>query len=578
MKYKNAMKYKNIMKNEMVARHENTMRYERKVFFICFSLILLLIFSISHLSAFSSTKQKPLTVAETSNFTATSRYADVTNFIKALQRQSPLLRVETLCVSAEGRKVPLLVIGEPVPSSPLALSGDEQAVVYIQANIHAGEVEGKEASLMVARDILFKEKPPFLDKLVILIAPIFNADGNEKISPTNRRNQVGPEKGVGVRYNGQNLDLNRDGIKLESPEVQGMVHNVLMRWDPALLVDCHTTNGSYHEEPVTYVWGLNPNGDTSLIKYMREKMMPSINKNLREKYKVLSIPYGNFMDFKNPEKGWRPSGPQPRYLTNYISLRNRLAILNENYAYADYKTRVMGCYYFLLSILEYCYEHKDGIIQLLRSADRKTIQRGMSPSEDDKFAVEYDLKPLKDKVTIRGWEMEVIPRESGWPRVKKKDKKKTYSVPYFSDFVPKRSVPFPYAYLIPAANPEIAEKLLQHGLSVEKLREPVTLDVESFRIKKIKGASRLYQGHYLNSVKGEYITEEKEFPAGTLFVATAQPLANVAAYLLEPESDDGLLVWNFFDRYLVSQWRQELRTYPVYKLLKPANLAKDSLE
>ncbi|NIO48184.1 MAG: hypothetical protein GTN73_01910 [Candidatus Aminicenantes bacterium] len=565
MKYKNSIKY------------ESDQRYEKKVFFIYFSLILLLFFSISPPSL-SSTREKPLTVAEMSNFTATSRYADVTNFIKELQRQTSFLRVETLCVSPEGRAVPLLVIGEPVPSSPLALSDDGRAVVYIQANIHAGEVEGKEASLMVARDIILKEKPLFLDKLVILIAPIFNADGNEKISPENRRNQVGPEKGVGVRYNGQNLDLNRDGIKLESPEVQGLVRNVLMRWDPALLVDCHTTNGSYHEEPVTYVWGLNPNGDTSLIKYMREKMMPTTNKNLREKYKVLSIPYGNFMDFNNPEKGWRPSGPQPRYLTNYIGLRNRLAILNENYAYADYKTRVLGCYYFLLSILEYCSNNKDGIVQLTRNADRKTIQRGMRPSEDDIFAVEYELKPLKDKVTIRGWEMEVMPRESGWPRVKKKDKKKTYIIPYFSDFVPKRSVPFPYAYLIPAASPEITEKLLQHGLLVEKTRESVSLEVESFQIKEIKGASRLYQGHYLNSVKGEYLMEKKEFPEGTLFVTTAQPLANVVAYLLEPESDDGLLVWNFFDRYLVSQWRREPQTYPVYRLLKPANLAKESIK
>jgi hypothetical protein len=559
-------------------KYENAMRYGRKMFFIYFFMILLLIFAISPLSALSSTEQKPLTVAETSNFTATSRYADVTNFIKELQRQSSLLRVETLCLSPEGREVPLLVIGQPVPSSPLALSRDGRAVIYIQANIHAGEVEGKEAALMVARDIVLKEKPPFLDKLVILIAPIFNADGNEKITTENRRNQVGPEKGVGVRYNGQNLDLNRDGIKLESPEVQGLVSNVLMRWDPALLVDCHTTNGSLHEEPVTYVWGFNPNGDISLIDYMREKMMPSINKNLREKYKVLSIPYGNFMDFKNPEKGWRPSGPQPRYLTNYIGLRNRLAILNENYAYADYKTRVMGCYCFLLSILEYCSDHKDGIVSLISSADRRTIRRGMSPSEEDKFAVEYDLKPLKDKVTIKGWEMEIVPRESGRPRLQKTDKKKTYKVPYFSDFVPKRSIPFPYAYLIPAASPEITEKLLQHGLSVDKLTEPVTLEVESFRIKEIKGASRLYQGHYLNSVKGEYTMEKKEFPEGTLFIGTAQPLANVAAYLLEPESDDGLLVWNFFDRYVVSQWRRELQTYPVYRLLKPANLVKESIE
>jgi hypothetical protein len=551
------------------------MKKERKLLLEYLSFILILILVVP---CFSSTAKKPLTVAESSQFTATSRYTDVMEFIRVLQSQSSRIRVETLCVSTEGRPVPLLVIGKPAPSSSLRLRLDSRAVVYIQANIHAGEVEGKEASLMLARDILLQDNPPFLDKLVILIAPIFNPDGNEKISPTNRRNQAGPEKGVGVRYNGQNLDLNRDGMKLESPEVQGLVGNVLMRWDPVLLVDCHTTNGSAHQEPVTYTWGFNPNGDISIIEYMRGKMMPAIQKTLQEKHNVLSIPYGNFMDFSNPEKGWRPAGPQPRYITNYIGLRNRLAILNENYAYADYKTRVWGCYYFLLSILEYCYDHKDEITQLISEADQNTILRGMNPSENDIFAVEYDLKPLKENITIRGWEMEVTPREKGRPLVKRTDKKKTYSVPYFADYIPKRSIRFPYAYLIPISVPKIQTKLLQHGIMVEKLTEPITLEVESFKIKEIKGAGRLFQGHRMNSVEGEYITDIKEFPIGTLYIPTAQPLGNVAAYLLEPESDDGLLVWNFFDRYLVPQWRREPQTCPVYRLLKPANVAKVKIE
>ena len=551
------------------------MRKERKFFLGYLSLIFIPLLAVP---CFSSTTKKPLTIAESSQFTATSRYADVIEFIRILQPQSSCMRVETLCVSTEGRSVPLLVIGQPVPSSPLSLRHDKRAVVYIQANIHAGEVEGKEASLMLARDILLQDNPPFLDKLVILIAPIFNADGNEKISLINRRNQAGPEKGVGVRYNGQNLDLNRDGMKQESPEVQGLVRNVLLRWDPVLLVDCHTTNGSAHQEPVTYTWGFNPNGDIPIIEYMRGKMMPSVQKILQEKYNVLSIPYGNFMDFANPEKGWRPAGPQPRYITNYIGLRNRLAILNENYAHADYKTRVLGCYHLLLSILEYCYDHKDEITQLVSKADQQTILRGMDPSENDLFAVEYDLKPLKENITIRGWEMEVTPREKGRPRVKRTDKKKTYSVPYFVDYVPKRSIRFPYAYLMPVSIPKIQTKLLQHGIMVEKLTESITLEVESFKIKEIKGAERLYQGHRMNSVKGEYIMEKKEFPKGTLYIATAQPLGNVAAYLLEPESDDGLIVWNFFDRYLVPQWRREPQTYPVYRLLKPANFVKIKLE
>lgn len=549
------------------------MKGQKKYSLIYLALILLFAVSITSYPA----QQEPLTVAEASQFTATSRYADVMNFINELQRKSPLIRLETLCTSAEGRAVPLVIIGQPVPFAPHALRHDQRAVIYIQANIHAGEVEGKEACLMLARDIVLKEKPAYLDKLVLLIAPIFNADGNEKISPDNRRSQAGPEKGVGVRHNGQNLDLNRDGVKLESPELQGLVRNVLIPWDPVLLVDCHTTNGSYHDHPVTYSWPLNPNGDTSIIEYMRDKMMPAINKNLEDKYNTLSIPYGNFVNPGQPEKGWSTLEHHPRFLSNYIGLRNRLAILDENYSYADYKTRVLGCYNFLRAILDYCHSRRDEIAQLIREADRKTIQRGLNPSEKDVFSLEFEMKPLKEPVTVRGYEMEVIPREGMWPQVKRTDKKKSYTIPYIADFVPKRSVRFPYAYLIPLTDPEITNKLRQHGICVEKLTSAVTLEVESFKLKEVKSDQRPYQGHHMNSVKGEYFIEQKEFPAGTLFVGTAQPLASLAAYLLEPESDDGLVVWNFFDRYLFPQWSREPQTYPAYRLLRPANLAKESV-
>ncbi len=546
---------------------------KRIVFKILSMALLLTVFSIPQ----SLAEEKLLTTAESSEFTATSQYAEVMAFIKKLQGMSSLIRVETLCVSPEGRKVPLLILGNPPPASPQALKFDSRIVVYIQGNIHAGEVEGKEASLMLARDILLDKDLPYLDKLIILFAPIFNSDGNEKISPNNRRSQVGPEKGVGVRYNGQNLDLNRDSLKLESPELQGLLRNVLNRWDPALLVDLHTTNGSYHEEPVTYSWPLNQNGDLSIINYMKDKMMPWISQNLQDKYNTLAIPYGNFTDRSDPEKGWRTFSHLPRYVTNYMGLRNRLAILDENYSYADFKTRVLGCYNLLRSILDYSAANKDEITHLIMQADKNTVKRGMNPTSDATFGTSFETKTLKKPVTIRSWEMEVIPREEGRPSVKRTDKKKTYTVPYFADFVPTESIQLPFGYLIPLHDPVIEEKLLLHGITVERLLEPRVLEVETFQIKEIKANTRLYQGHYMNTVTGEYVVEEKEFPAGTLFVGMAQPLANVAAYLLEPESDDGLLVWNFFDRYLASQWGRELGIYPVYRLLKPANLVKETL-
>ncbi len=547
----------------------------RKIVSEVFTAVVLFFWSgISAIPVGSS--EVPWTRAEQSNYQATSRYADVINFIAELQRQSPHLRLESIGVSAEGRQVPLLVIGNPLPATPSSLAYDRRAVVYIQANIHAGEVEGKEASLMLARDLLLSKDLPYLDRLIVLIAPLFNPDGNEKISPENRRHQPGPAEGVGVRHNSQNLDLNRDGMKLESLEVQGLVQNVLLRWDPVLMVDCHTTNGSYHQEVVTYSWALNPNGASELVAYQRDRMMPEIESILENKYRTMAVGYGGFRDFRAPEKGWQTMEPQPRFITNYIGLRNRLSILDENYVYADFKSRVMGNYHFLRAILDYVWSHAQELKYLVAEADRKTVLRGLNPSEQDLFFTEYELRPLAKPVTVHAYEVEVLPAAEGQrPQIRPTAKVNPLTIPYYSDWIGKKGVRRPFAYLITVPDAEIIRKMLQHGLVVEKLTAPVSLEVEAFHPKEIKAAERPYQGHRLNQVKGEYALVVKEFAAGTIFVPLAQPLGNLAAYLLEPESDDGLLVWNFFDRHLVPQWSRELQTYPVYKLLKPVHLPKE---
>lgn len=538
------------------------------------SLFLLFLF-ISLLKA----QEKPLTKAELTDFKATSRYHDVMGFISQLQKISPYLRVEKLGKSAEGRFIPLIVIGRPLPSPGPFLRSDPRLVLYFQANIHAGEVEAKEACLMLARELVLNPESEYLKKLIILIAPIFNPDGNEKISPDNRRNQVGPEEGVGIRPNGMNLDLNRDAIKLESPELVGLVQNVLLRWDPALVFDGHTHNGSYHEEPVTYIWQLNPNGDLRLIEYMSQKMIPEVSRVLKEKYDTLSIPHGDFMDVRQPEKGWRTLGPQPRYLTNYIGLRNRLAILNENYPYKDFRTRTMGCYHLLLSILDYCVAHAAEIKQLISQADQSTIDQGMNPGEEDYFIVDYDVEPLPQKIKVLGYKMALEERPGRWPRVKIDEQKKiTYELPFFAKYKAKKKVRYPFGYLLVYPDPGVIKNLLNHGILIERLDEEVELEVEAFQITELKAGERLFQGHHLNQVKGTTRTIKKRFLPGTIFVSTAQPLGKLAAYLLEPESDDGLLVWNFFDRYLSPQWRRGFNEYPVYKLYQPTSLPKKIIE
>jgi len=519
-----------------------------------------------------------VTVAEKSGYESTAKYSDVQQFINELTKISKFIRVESIAKTTEGRDVPLLVIANPLPKSPYGLRDDKRIVVYIQANIHAGEVEGKEASLMLARDLVKGLSDDILKNVVVLICPNFNPDGNEAISTNNRTDQNGPKNGVGLRYNGQMLDLNRDAIKLESPEMSGLVRNVLLKWDPSVLVDCHTTNGSYHEEPVTFTWMMNPAGDRNLINYMRDKMMPQVSGVLAEKYKVENCFYGEFTDLKNPENGWISYASEPRYLTNYMGVRNRLAILNENYVYADFKSRVLGIYRLLHSILEYAASNASEIKALVQKADQGTIARGIEPAVTDSFPIEYKVHPTPEKITIKAYEVDVITDAGGKERLQKSDRKKLVTAPYLADYYPTRSIRLPFAYLIKLRDPTVANLLIKHGIKVEKLTKESKLEVESFKITDLKPAERLNQGHYTNTVKGLMVKDTVEFQQGNYIIRMNQPLANLAAYMLEPETNDALVLWNYFDRFLVPQWGRGFNAYPVYRLMKSIDLKTEILQ
>ena len=535
----------------------------RRLLFFCFiQFISVLIFGQSAL----------LTVAEKTNYESTSRYADVISFINKLKSGSSLIKVEIFAKTTEGRDLPLLIIANPMPKKPEDLKDDKRIVIYIQANIHAGEVEGKEATLMFIRDLLKEKNPEALKNIVFLICPIFNADGNEKISPLNRTYQNGPQNGVGVRYNGQFLDLNRDAMKAESPEIKGVISNILNKWDPYVMMDCHTTDGSYHVEPTTFTWMVNPDGDNSLIAYMRDKMMPEMSGTLLNKYKVENCFYGEFNDMLAPEKGWIYDASEPRYVTNYVGLRNRLAILNENYVYADFKSRVNGCYCLIKSLTDYLNLHKDEIKNMLREVDQKTVSRGLNPAVTDSFTIEYKLRPVSSLVTIKTFEAELATESNGRRNYRKTDRQKNVTVPYFIDYYSVKSVKLPFAYILDTFDPQITGLLETHGIKLEKLSEMCKVEVERFNITELKGSQHLNQGHYNNTIKGSFIKDTIEFAAGTLVIRTAQPLANLAAYLLEPQTNDGLVTWNFLDRYLVPQWGFGYNPYPVYKVINKIDL------
>ena len=507
--------------------------------------------------------------AELTNYEETSRYDDVLHFFDELQKRSPLVRIETFGHSVESRALPLVILSDPPISDPRDARASGKPIVFVFANIHAGEVEGKEAMHHMSRRIVLGDMRSLLDKLIILIAPIYNADGNEKINVMNRTAQNGPLGGVGVRENSKGLDLNRDYMKLESPEAQSLVR-LLNRWDPHLTVDLHTTNGSYHGYHLTYSIPLNPTIDPRVIAYHREKMMPAIAKALLSQHRFRSYYYGNF-EGEAPKPGepdkrrWEAFTHQPRIGQNYVGFRNRLTILSEAYSYLDFRRRVEVTEAFVEEILKYSAAHGPEMSQLANQVDLDTIRRGLN-GPPFQMGVEYEMKPLAKPVEILVGEVTKVknPRSGRDMTVVVEDKFTPVKMQDFGLFGAKRSVTTARAYLFRREDGTraVIEKLLQHGIAVEELTAPLTAEVDSFVIDSVKKAGRPFQGHTAVTLTGKYKKEAITFPVGSIIVRAAQPLGTLAAYLLEPESDDGLTTWNFLDAYL-----GEGKVHPLFKVM-----------
>lgn len=561
-----------------------------------FTLLSSLLFGILSLSgiAMAQTKEPTLkTRAELSNYEETTRYEEVVRFINELQKTTPLLRIESFGKTIEGRELPLMIFADPPISQPLQAKAAGKPVVFIQANIHAGEVEGKEAMLSIARRIVGGDLKVLLQKIIILVAPIYNADGNEKISPNNRTAQNGPIGGVGTRENAKGLDLNRDYIKLESPEANALV-GLFNRWDPHLTVDLHTTNGSYHGYHLTYAPMLTPNADARLVAFERNKMLPAITRAMLKTHKFRTYFYGNFAtkerinrefdSFEMQRSGsaaqpaaapetriWRTFDHRPRFGNNYCGLRNRFVILSEAYSYLDFKGRIAVTEAFVEEILKYSALRADEMLALLKRADEDAV-RGKTATP----GVEFELKPLDKPVEILVGEVEKIknPRSGKMMTAMLENKVKPVAMPDYGLFAATRSSVIPQAYLFRREKSLaiVLEKLKAHGITVEELTDNFQSEVEGFAITDVKKAARAFQGHAEVRLKGAWRKETVAFPAGSFLVRTATPLAALIFYLLDPESDDGLVNWNFLDEVL-----SKGNLYPLYRITGEVRLSSKQL-
>jgi hypothetical protein len=483
------------------------------------------------------------TRAERTEFRETSSYADVLIFLDSLQLAANDIRVGTLATTVEGRRVPYVIAARPLVTTPAEAHRTGKPIVYLQANIHAGEVEGKEAAQMLLRDLSLAALRPLLDRIVLLVVPIYNADGNERWLPgeRNRPGQNGPEQ-VGQNPNGQGLNLNRDYVKMEAPETRGSAA-FLTSWDPDLFIDLHTTNGSYHGYALTYAPALNPNSNPA-TDFVRDRFLPLLRGRMQQRHRQRTFSYGNFRS-QDPDslgQGWETYDARPRFGTNWMGLRGRLAILSEGYSNADFRTRVSATYNFVREILDLAGEQTAAIKAVVLASDR---QRG------DSVAIRSVLGPPSSLDVIAEITQDLGKGSSGYAQRRRTGVYRTIRMPVFDRFVAARKEARPDGYLIPARLEEIVELLRRQGILVEELTAPWRTPVESFTVDSLS-VGPLFEGHRTVVTEGRWNPAPRDTVAaiGWYLVRTDQPLGTLAAYLLEPASEDGMGTWNLLDREL----------------------------
>lgn len=505
----------------------------------------------------------PATGPEASAGRRTTLLAEAQAFLGELGRLSHAdrVRVGTFGESEEGR--PLLLVGTALQGA--TLDGAEARAsaglrVLVVGNIHAGEVEGKEAVLQLIREVAQGEHAPLLEGAHVWFAPIYNVDGNERISKGNRVEQNGPEEGVGQRPNASGLDLNRDFVKAEAKETRALLA-LMDRFDPHVVLDLHTTDGSYHGYHLTYATSLAVNVDRELDRFARTRILDAARRTLLSREGIRAFDYGNVMG-RAPRR-WVTYDHRPRFGTNMIGLRGRVAVLSEAYSYLPFAERIAVTRAFVLAVLEAAQSSRAELFALLERVDERA--RSGAPLL---FGDRSELVAPRLQSVLLGAVDEVPLEGLGTRRVARGEWREA-QLGVQDRFVAGRVQLVPAGWLIPEPTDEDKALLAIHGLPYRLLEQERALEVLRFRIQTSEQAERLFQGHHERRLEGDWEAASLVAPVGALYVDARHARVRVMAQLLEPESEDGLVTWNHFDGRLAE-------TFPVVRVRAPLDLSGSS--
>ncbi len=528
------------------------------------------------------------TPAEKSGYRTTPRYDETMAYVRRLAAAAPRrVKLEIFGRTDEGRDLVAVVISRDGVFDPEALHRAGRPIVLLQNSIHAGEMDGKDACLALLRDILVtREQAALIERAVLVVVPIYNADGHERFGPYNRVNQTGPDQ-MGWRTNASNLNLNRDYMKADTPETRAFLR-LWNHWLPDLFVDNHVTDGLDHQYDTTYALETGPNVFPALADWQKNALAPYLLKSVAASGHKIS-PYGEFVDPADPAKGMYQGENFPRYSTGYAVLQNRPGLLVEMHMLKDYKTRVTGNYEIMRALLEVIHRDADLLVKANRDADAATIAAGKSYDPNARSPLRLELTGQAEPFFFRGYKVRRTPSEiSGALRVEYTREPLELEVPYRSTFRVKLAVAPPVAYIVPPQWRDVIRVLEAHGVRLIQTTAPWTAEVDTYRCENPKWRSRPFEGRQVLFLPGSgdqpgggdepsldcrAAREALTFPTGSVVVPLDQRAAKVAIHFLEPQAPDSAVAWGFFNA--IFEQKEYAEDYVMEKLAREM-LEKDA--
>ncbi len=484
------------------------------------------------------------THAESTDYVETPRYDETIEYIRTLAANSSWIHLESFGTTPEGRTMWSVIVSSEEAFTPAAAAATGHVKVLIQNGIHSGEIDGKDASLALIRDMaVLKTRRALLDHVMLIIVPVFNIDGHEMMSKYNRINQDGPIE-MGFRATGQNLNLNRDYLKVDTPEMAALVQ-LWNRWEPDLLIDNHVTDGADFQYATTYTISRHDSAPPSVRDWSRKIFVPVVTQKMKDMNEPI-FPYVA-TGGRPLHEGITDFVETPRYSTGYAPIRNRPGLLVEMHMLKNYKRRVTANYKMMVAVLEMLNEAPDALKQANKTADSMDIAGAF-----DHIPLRFERVDEPDTVDFLGYPYETRVSEisGGEWIVYDTTKKVTLRLPYYGQMRATLKISTPFAYLIPQQWTETIDKLALHGVHMNRLTAGVELDVETYLFDSVSFAERPFEGRHLVNYVTSSEMRRVAYPEGTYVVFLTQPGMRLIMHALEPDAPDSFFKWGFFNTIL----------------------------